>query len=81
MTMPLPPDPSTGLSTSSVEAVQDLLAVSGILHPLGVDVQQDRFLAQVVPDDVRNVGVDQLVVGDAVADRVGDASRCRRGRR
>ena len=44
----------------------------GVSHPLGVDVAQDRLLAEVVPDEVRHVGVEQLVVGDAVADRVGD---------
>ena len=35
-------------------------------------MSQQRLLAQVVADQVGHVGVDQLVVGDPVADRVGD---------
>ncbi len=37
-----------------------------------VDVGQQRLLAEVVLDDRRHVGVDQLVVADSVADRAGD---------
>ena len=38
------------------------------------------LLAQVVPDHGRDVGVDQLVVGHAVADRVGDGDPAGPGR-
>ena len=55
-----------------VEAVHDLLAVVGVAQPPGVDVLQDRLLVEVVAHQVGEVGVDQLVVGDAVADGVGD---------
>jgi len=37
-----------------------------------VDVGQQRFLAEVVLDDRRHVGVDELVVADSVSDRAGD---------
>ena len=35
-------------------------------------MREHRLLAEVVADQVGQVGVDELVVGDAVADRVGD---------
>ena len=53
MTMPLPPDPSTGLRTSSARCSSAYSLVVGHLHPVGVHVEQDRLFAQVVPDDVR----------------------------
>ncbi len=53
------------------QPVHHLLAGRVLLQPPGVDVADDRLLAQVVADQVRHVGVDQLVVGHAVADRVG----------
>ncbi len=52
--------------------------VEGVPQPIrlptdvGLDVGQDRLLAQVIPDDPRHVGVDRLVVGDPGADRVGE---------
>ena len=55
-----------------VEPVEHLFERAGLLEPPGVDVGQDRLLRQVVPDEVGQVGVDELVVGDPVADRVGD---------
>ena len=38
---------------------------------IGVHRAQNRLLAQVVADKIRNVGIHRLVVGHAVADRVG----------
>ena len=55
-----------------VEPVHDLLAVVRVPEAPGVDVLQDRLLVEVVAHQVGEVGVDQLVVGDAVADGVGD---------
>ncbi len=55
-----------------VEPVQDLLAGVGVAEPPGVDVAEHRLLVEVVADQVGQVGVDELVVGDAVADRVGE---------
>ncbi len=43
-----------------------------VVQPVGLDVGQQRLLAQVIPDQVGHVGVEQLVVGDAVADGIGD---------
>ncbi len=40
--------------------------------PVGVDIGQQRFLTEVVLDDGGHVGVDELVIADAVADRAGD---------
>ena len=64
-----------------VEAVHDLLAGGRVAEPPGVDVAQDRLLAQVVADQVGHVGVDELVVRDAVADGVGERHLPGRGRR
>ena len=55
-----------------VEAVEHLLERARLLEPPGLHVRQDRVLGEVVPDEVGQVGVDELVVGDAVADRVRD---------
>ena len=53
-------------------AVEHLLALVVEPAPQRVDIGQQRLLAQVVLDDGRHVGVDQLVVADAVAHRAGD---------
>ena len=60
------------LDDQLVEAVEHLLQGGRLVEPPGVDVAQDRVLAEVVADQLGQVGVDELVVGDAVADRVGD---------
>ena len=77
MTMPLPPEPSTGLTTSSSSRSSTSSRAVVLLEPPGVDVGDDRVLAQVVADQVGHVGVDQLVVGDAVADGVGQGDPAR----
>ena len=64
--------PVDRLEHQLVEPVEDLLARLRLAHPPGVDVAEHRLLGEVVADDVRHVGVDELVVGDAVADRVGE---------
>ena len=61
-----------GLEHHPVESVENELALLGILQVVGVDVGQDRPFAEVVLDECRDVGVDGLVVGHAVADRVRD---------
>ena len=43
-----------------------------IVEPVGPDVRQQRALAQVVLDELREIGIRQLVVGYAITDRVGD---------
>ena len=60
------------LDDELVEAVEHLLERLRVLEPPGVDVREQRLLGEVVPDEVGQVGVDELVVGDAVADRVRD---------
>ena len=64
--------PVDRLEHELVEPVEDLLARLRLAHPPGVDVADHRVLGQVVADQVRHVGVDELVVGHAVADRVGE---------
>ena len=54
-----------------VEAVEHGGQRLRLVAPVGVDVRQDRVLLEVVAGEVRQVGVDELVVGDAVADGVG----------
>ena len=43
-----------------------------VVEPVGLDVVEQRFLAQVVADEIGHVGVDELVVRHPVADAVGD---------
>ncbi len=54
------------------QAVQHLFERARVLEAPRVDVLEDRLLGEVVADEIRHVRVEQLVVGDAVADRVGD---------
>ncbi len=54
------------------ETVEHLFEGARVFEPPGVDVLQDRLLGEVVPDQVGDVRVEQLVVGDAVAHGVGD---------
>ena len=60
------------LDDQLVHPVEDLLPGLGFLETPGVDVGDQRLLVEVVTDEIRYVGVDQLVVGHSVADRVGD---------
>ena len=61
-----------GFDDQLVDAVEHLLALLVEPAPEGVDVGQQRLLAEVVLDDRRHVGVDELVVADAVAHGAGD---------
>ena len=72
MTRPLPPEPSTRLNTSSPRRARASLRTRVVDQVHRLDVVQDRVLAQVVADHGRHVGVDELVVGHAVAHAVGD---------
>ena len=65
------------LEHHAVQAVDDKLALFGILQVVGVDVGQDRALPEVVLDQGRNVGVDRLVIGHPVAHGVGDGDPAR----
>ncbi len=51
---------------------QSLGAHVVVFQAIRVDVGQDRFLAEVVPDQIGDVAVHRFVVGDAVAHRIGD---------
>ncbi len=63
-----------------VEPPEHLGQHVGVLQAVGGNVGEDCLLAQVVPDQVGHVRVDRLVVGQAVADRVGDGHVARPGR-
>ena len=54
------------------EVVQHVGPVLRLAQHPGRDVREQRLLAQVEPDHLRDVGVDGLVVRDAGADGVGD---------
>ncbi len=69
-----------GLEHQLVETVQDLLAGLGVAAAPGVDVAEHRLLVEVVADQVGEVGVDELVVGHAVAHRVGQRDVAGAGR-
>ena len=60
-----------GLDHQLGQPVQHLFAGLVLLQPPRVHVVDDRLRAQVVADQVGDVGVEQLVVGDPVAHRVG----------
>ena len=51
------------------------LELLGVVEQVGRDVLEQRLLAEVEADHLRDVVVDRLVVGDAGADRVGDRDR------
>ena len=72
MNTPLPPDWSTGLTTSWSSRPSTSRALLGVGQQVGRDVGQDRLLAEVEADHLRHVVVDGLVVGDAGPDRVDD---------
>ena len=80
MTSPLPPEPSTRLKTSSSRRDSASARTRGVLQVHRLDVAQDGVLAQVVLDHGRHVGVDELVVGHAVAHPVGDGHPAGPGR-
>ena len=68
------------LDDEFVDPVEHLLAFLVEPAAVGVDVGQQRLLAEVVLDNGRHVGVDQLVVADTVAHRAGDDDvACTRG--
>ena len=60
------------LDDELVEVGQHVAELRRLAAEEGLDVGQDRVLAQVVADDLRHVGVNRLVVGDAGAGRVAD---------
>ena len=63
-----------------VEPIQDLGQSLGFLKPPGIHVRQNGLFAEVVADEVGDVGVDQLVVGHPVAHAVGDGDVAEPGR-
>ena len=63
-----------------VEPVEHLGPLVGVPQEVGGHAGEDRFGAEVVADELRHVGVHRLVVGDPVADRVGDRDVAGAGR-
>lgn len=53
-----------------VDLVKDRLQLPWLVGTVGLHVGENRFLGEVVADEVGDVGVEELVVGDPVADRV-----------
>ncbi len=69
---PVAPRAVDRLHHQLVDPLDRLGELIGILEAVGVDVGEDRLLGEVVGDERRHVGVDQLVVSDAIADGVRD---------
>ena len=61
-----------GFDHELIESIQDLLERLGLFEPPGVDVWQKWFFRKVVADEVGDIGIDKLVIGDPVADSVSD---------
>ncbi len=59
------------LEDHRVESFQHEVPDVGVLQVVGRDVGENRLLAEVVLDDLGDVGVERLVVGDPVAHCVG----------
>ena len=60
-----------------IEALEHPLALLAVGHQVRRHVLDQRLLAEVVADHLRDVVVDRLVVGDAGADRVDDRDAAR----
>jgi hypothetical protein len=52
----------------------------GVVQAVGLDVLEERLFVQEVPDQIRDVGVDEFVVGHAVTDGVSNGHRLGSGR-
>ena len=60
------------LDDQRLQIVERVFQPLGIAAEMGLDVGEQRLLAQVVANHVRHVGVDTLVVGNPGSRRVGD---------
>ena len=76
----LAPGTVDGLHHQLVEAVEHLFEGGRVFEAPSVDVFEDWFFAEVIADEVGQVGVHELVVGDTVADRVGNGDVAEAGR-
>ena len=76
---PAPPWPSTGLVTSSPTRSSTIRALGLVAGAVGRHRLQRRALVEVVADQLGHVAVHRLVVGDAVAGRVGQHDVAGRG--
>ena len=63
--------PVDRLEHERMQIVQHVFEYLPVVQAVAVHVGDDGILAQVVPDEVGHVRIEQLVVGDAVADPVG----------
>ena len=76
---PLPPAPSTGLTTSSASRSSTSSRASGSSSRHVSTLGRIGLFAQVIAGEGGHVGVDELVVGYAVAHRVGDGDVAQSG--
>ena len=72
---PTPPWPARGLSTSESKTSSASSSCAGLREVVGRDGPQDGLLADVEADHVLDVGVGELVVGDAGAVLVDEAQQ------
>ena len=59
-----------GFDHELVESIQNLLERLGLFEPPGVDVWQEWFFRKVIADEVGDIGINELVIGDPVPDSV-----------
>lgn len=62
-----------------VDLVEDGVQLARFVRTVGLDVRENGLLAEVVPDQIRYVRVEEFVVGDAVAHGVGERDGARLG--
>ena len=77
MTTPTPAVPGARLDDELLEAVERLAQAVGLREVVGAHGRHGGLLAQVEADHVLDVGVHELVVGHAGAERVDHAERAR----
>lgn len=62
-----------------VDLVEDGVQLARFVRTVGLDVRENGLLAEVVPDQIGYVRVEEFVVGDAVAHGVGERDGARLG--
>jgi hypothetical protein len=59
-----------GLDDKLLQVVERVAECLRLAADVGLDIGQDRILAEIVADHARHIGVDSLVVSDAGTDRI-----------
>lgn len=62
-----------------VDLIEDGLQLAGLVGPVGLDIGENRFLGEVVADQIRDVGVEQLVIRNPIPHGVRECDIACRG--